>query len=64
MAEIVLVSILALADGTFHAKEVETFRWFRQCELASKGRMMYTPNINYVCIERVYDESRKDMGNN
>ena len=65
MAEIVLILVTIVADGTIQAKEVDAFRWLRKCELASKGRMMYNkPNMNYVCIEREYDESRKDMGNN
>ena len=64
MAEIVLILVTIVADGTIQAKEVDAFRWLRKCELASKGRMMYTPNINYVCIERISNESRKDMGNN
>ena len=61
MAEIVFILATVVADKTI---QVQEFNWKRQCELASKGRMMYTPNINYVCIERIYDESRKDMGNN
>ena len=64
MAEIILVLVTIVADGTIQAKQIDTFKWLRQCELASKGRMMYTPNINYVCIERNDNESRKDMGNN
>ena len=27
-----------------------------------QSRMMYTPNIKYVCIERIDDESRKIWG--
>ena len=59
MAKIIFVLATIVAEETIQVKE---FNWKRQCELASKGRMMYTPNIKYVCIERINDESRKDMG--
>ena len=50
---IILVLVTIVADGTVQAKEVDTFRWLRKCELASKGRMMYNkPNMNYDKLSR------------